>query len=399
MLTSKQNNMSYLYRSIRTSVFLCLLCLNWVQAQEIGSNFNHNAEILDFDYLKQAKVGWVRATPRILDYVEGKLKVAQDPANQKMLEAGQKGYKIIYGFRWDFKMRNQRIPSPGSLEEQKVFAVEKQILEQLGPYINIFTLGNEPNLETMEEDMHPDANGKIPLVVFMQRQLEEVVLPYFKAHPERSMPQIFLGSLPALFEKKQQELPSNIAMLKLCENDSRIAGFALHLHIAEFQQAEEALRFARKFVPKKPFIVTEFSLHRLFLAHRTDLLGDSEAGETFCTRYQRDPKMTFYQWCGIANTSGVSSAEWADCFASRSWFPQHYLQQYYALFQKYGVEIATFPLFQQSAPKNMNADSPMWFINPIFCQISLKKQADGSISKNPLSFDDFVELVEKGRKK
>lgn len=382
-----------------TLLFTLLLVFTNSQAQEMGSNFNHNAEIIDFDYLKQAKVEWVRATPRILDYADGKLTIENDPATLKIIASGEQGYKVIYGFRWDFKHHKMRIPTPNSPEEKRLFDVEKRILEQLGAHITIFSLGNEPNLETLDEDMKPDANGSIPLIVFMKRQLEEVVLPYFKAHPERPLPPMYLGSLPALFEKKQQDIPANIALLKMTEEDPRIAGFDLHLHIVDFKQAEDALRSARKIVKKKPFIVTEFSLHRLFLAHRSDLLGDTEGGKKFCETYQRDPKMAFFAWCGIANTEGVSVDEWTALFASRTWFPPHYLRQYYALFQKYGVTIGTFPLFQQSAPKNMTANSPMWFINPIFSQISLKKQADGSISKNPICFDDFVELVEKGKKK
>ena len=386
-------------RLIIAALLAFILAFGTIQAQELGSNFNHNPEIIDFDYLKQAKVEWVRATPRILDYANGKLAIDNDPATLKIIASGERGYKVIYGFRWDFKDHKMRIPVPNSPEEKRLFDVEKRILEQLGAHITIFSLGNEPNLETLDEDMIPDANGTIPLVVFMKRQLEEVVLPYFKAHPERPVPPMYIGSLPALFEKKQQDIPANIALLKMTQDDPRIAGFDLHLHIADFKQAEEAFRFARKIVKKKPFIVTEFSLHRLFLAHRSDLLGDTEGGKFFCRTYQRDLKMPFFEWCGIANTEGVSVEEWAALFASRTWFPPHYLRQYYSLFKKYGVTIGTFPLFQQSAPKNMTANSPMWFINPIFCQISLKKQADGSISKNPICFDDFVELVEKGKKK
>ena len=373
---------------------ICLLFTLPGFAQEFGSNFNHNSEIIDFKYLEKAKVKWVRATPRILDYANGKLSVENDPANQKIVEAGQRGYKVVYGFRWDFVLNEMPIPKPGSPEEAKLFALEKRILEQVGPHIDVFSLGNEPNLETLPDDMMPDARGNIPLVEFTRRQLEQVVAPYFKAHPEIPYPQIFLGSLPALFEKKQQQIPANVALLKMAQDDPRITGFDIHLHISNFQEAKEAFAFARRYMPTKPFIVTEFSMHRLYLEHRTDALGSTAAGRVFAKKYHRDPSMKLYEWCGIANRQGVSPDEWLAAFNSRSWYPQHYLTQFYDLFKKNGVTIATYPLLQQSCPENMTPDSPMWFINPIFLQKSLEAQPNGDISANPLNFEDFVKVVE-----
>ena len=378
-------------------LFLLLLgaLSNPISAQILGANFNHNAEILDVDYLKKSGASWVRATPRILDYADGKLAIKNDPANDKIIEAGKQGYKVIFGFRWDFAMHKQRIPQPGSPEETRLFDVERQLLDEVGPYIDVFTLGNEPNLETLPDDMIPDAQGHIPLVVFMERQLVMVVEPYFKQRSGKPYPQIFLGSLPALFEKKQQQIPANVALIKMAQNDPRITGFDLHLHILDFNQAAESFAFARAIMPQKPIIVTEFSLHRLFLAHRTDPLNSTPAGVAFAKKYGRDPAMKVYEWCGIANRNRVSPDEWEAMFMSRSWYIPHYLKQFEASFKKNGVTMATYPLFQQSCPENMTPDSPMWFINPIFCQKSLEKQPDGTFSANPLSFDDFKEIAGK----
>ncbi|GAB3576724.1 hypothetical protein GCM10027345_13720 [Hymenobacter daeguensis] len=367
------------------------------QAQTIGYNFNHNAEILDLAYLKKTKASWIRATPRIIDYTDGTLHVAGDPANARLIAAGKAGYKLLLGFRWDFHSHKMRVPTAGSAEETKLFAAERELLQQLGPYVTMFALGNEPNLETLDEDMVPDAAGKIPLVEFTRRQLEQVVEPYFRQRKGQAMPPIYLGSLPALFEKKQQEIPANNALLHWAQDDKRIAGFDLHLHIKDFQQAEDALKYARAIMPGKPIIVTEYSLHRLYLAHRTDALGDTPAGVAFAKKYGRDPASKLYEWCSIANSQGVSPEEWAALFASRPWNLAHHLMQFDALYRKYNVTLSTYPLFQQSCPENMKPDSPMWFINPIFLQKSLKKQLNGEISANPLSFDDFRTIANRGK--
>lgn len=368
-------------------------------AQEIGLNFNHNSEIIDFDYVKKTKVEWVRATPRILDYQNGTLKLTNDPALLKIKEAGINGYKVAFGFRWDFEQHKMRIPKPDSKEEQELFALEKSILEQVGTHVDIFTLGNEPNLETLDEDMNPESSGEIPLVRFMKRQLEMVVIPYFKEQDNVPFPKIYLGSLPALFEEKQQKIPAVSSMIKMANDDNRITGLAVHLHIADFEQVEKAFQYVRSIMPKKPMIIPEFSLHRLFLAHRTDILGDSESGRAFAEKYKRNPEMKIYEWSGIANKFGVNSDEWQALFESRTWYPMNYLLKYYEFFKRYGVVLATYPLFQQSCPENMKPNSPMWFINPIILQKSLTIKPNGTFTENPLNYSDFINIVQLGKKK
>jgi hypothetical protein len=362
----------------------------YAQAQELGLNFNHNPEIIDFDYVEKAQVKWIRSTPRILDYVNGKLDVNDDEGLRKMVEAGERGYQVAFGFRWDFNNHTMAIPEPDSPEEKKLFDMERKILEKVGPYVRIFKLGNEPNLETRKKDMMPNKDGIIPLVRFMERQLELVVLPFYESKPELARPDIYIGSFPRLFMKETQQNPAVVNLIRLTEEDPRITGLAVHLHITSFQEVEESFEFVRKIMPEKPIIVPEFSLHRLFLTKRTELLGATPEGKAFAKKYNRKENMKLYEWCGIANTIGVSQEEWKEMFYSRDWFPENYLKNYFENYQKYGVVLATFPLLQQSCPSNMTPSSPMWFINPIFCQKSLLRHANGGYAENPLVYPDFI---------
>lgn len=366
-------------------------------AQELGSNFNHNPEIIDFDYLKKAQVDWIRTTPRILDYVNGVLHVKGDPALSKVVEAGERGYKIAFGFRWDFALNDLRIPEAGSEKETQLFDKAREILEVVGPYVDIFKLGNEPNLETLPEDMQRNENGDIPLVSFTDRLLYRVVLPYFKKHPEYDTPDIYVGSFPALFEKRFQENPGVNALLHYTQHNNDVTGLSLHLHVEDTLEIDKAFKYVRSIVKKKPFIVPEFSLHRLYRSKLSEPIGVNKAGLEFAKKYGRDPEWKLYQWYGYANTHRLSPEEWEAMFATRTWYPQHYLKIYFDRFKKYGVVLATYPLFQQSCPEGMTPNSPAWFINPIFCQKSLQLQSDGSFSPNPLCYKDFVMLVNENR--
>jgi hypothetical protein len=366
-------------------------------AQEIGANFNHDPEIIDFDYLKKTPVQWIRTTPYIFEYINGEKDPATGPGLAKVIEAKKRGYKVAFGFRWDFKKFNLHIPAPGSPKEQKYFAVATQILERVGPYVDVFKLGNEPNLETKAEDLQRNAEGIVPLVRFTERLLSKVVEPYYAAHKDLKRPDIYTGSLPRLFMKSEQQIPGVVGLIQLAQNDKRIKGLAVHLHIADSMEMEEALRFTRSIMPHKPIIVPEFSLFRLYNKHNTDNLGDSPEGIAFAKEYGYVDTMKLYQWYSKANSEQVSTEEWKAFFDSRKWFPSHFLLTYYRYFKKYGVVQATYGYLSQSAPREMRPDSPTWFINPIFPFKSLKTLPDGTHAANPLWLDDFITIVNWGK--
>ena len=373
-----------------------LLSFGVLWGQEIGANFNHNPEIIDFKYLEKSKVDWVRATPRILEYVNGTLEVDTDPGLAKIVEAGKMGYKVAFGLRWDFNKYNLRIPEPDSPEEKELFKTVTRILEKVGPYVDIFKLGNEPNLETMSVDMRTGLHGYIPLVRFTERLLEEAVEPFYNSLPELVRPAMYVGSFPRLFMKNVQENQGVIGMIKLANNHPAIQGLAIHLHISSTSEIIRSFEFVRGLMLEKPIIVPEFSFHRLYVQKLNEPLVSNQEGAQFVQKYDRNPNWKLYDWFGYANTHRVSQQEWVDLFETLEWFPKHSLLTYYEQFQKYGVVLATYPLFQQSAPRVMTANSPAWFINPIFGQKSLQRQ-DGEIATNPLHFEDFLKIVEMGK--
>jgi hypothetical protein len=361
-----------------------------VNAQVLGANYNHDPVDMNFEYIEKSRVGWVRTTPRILDFYFNNVDIETDKGLQNVIEAGKRGYNISFGFRWDFAQYNLDIPEPDSKLERELFDLQRRILNMLAPHVNQFKLGNEPNLETKRADMFPGQDGVIPLVRFTERQLDLVVLPFFKDHPEIRSPQIFIGSFPRMFLPDEQSVPAVQALIRMAHENDNITGLAVHLHISKLEQIDESFEFVRSIMPDKPIIIPEFSLHRLYLEKREEKLGNSPEGLAFCAKYGRDPELLLYQWCGIANTFRMSPQEWKDLFYSRDWFPKNYLQVYREKYKQYGVTLATFPLFQQSCPQNMRPDSPMWFINPVFSQKSLMIQEDGSFSPNPLVFEDYI---------
>jgi len=380
-------------------IFIALMALlpAAAYAQEIGANFNHDPEIIDMAVLRRTPVEWIRTTPYIFEYINGEKDPATGAGLQKVIDAAKAGYKVAFGFRWDFKKYKLRIPQPGSAEEKKYFATATAILERVGPYLDVFKLGNEPNLETMEPDLQLNEEGIVPLVRFTERLLDEVVEPYYKKYPELTRPDVYTGSLPALFEEQQQQKPGVQGLIRLAQENSRIKGLSVHLHISDSTDMDKAFQFVRSIMPDKPIIIPEFSLFRLYNHHLSDELGSTEAGVKFAAKYHYQPGMKLYEWYSKANTEKVSAAEWSDLFTSRAWFPPHFMQTYYRYFQKYGVVLATYGYLSQSAPAKVTPNTPVWFVNPIFPMKSLQRQADGGYTPNPLWFDDFVAITNRGK--
>ncbi|MFC6101421.1 hypothetical protein [Olivibacter domesticus] len=374
------------------ALLLGSLLITRVRAQEMGLNFNHNPENMDFNYIRQLPVKWVRTTPRILDYVDGKLDAVSDTAIQRVVDASKMGYQVVFGFRWDFKNRKLAIPVSGSPREADYFRTVDQLLERVGPYIQIFTLGNEPNLETINADLQYDRNQQVPLVQFTERLLMHV-LDFYKQHPDWSKPRIYTGSLPALFEKKQQQLPGVVELIKLTQRNPEIEGLAVHLHIGDTLHIPQALDFARSLMPKKPIIIPEFSLFRLYNRHFGDRIANSAKGKDFVQKYRLPANIKLYQWLNLVHSGKVTIDAWEELFLSQDWYPAHYLLTYHRYYKHYGVVLATYPLLQQGFTKEVKSTSASWFLNPLFLQKSFGLTTAGEYEKNPLVYADFLKLL------
>lgn len=383
-----------MFKQLITVLFTFLSFLSYSQSFEtqLGANYNHDPDLIENELLARAGVGWVRATPYFYRYLSGELDPATDEGLQRIIEAKTAGYKTVFGFRFDFKANNEPIPQPNSAREREMFAVVGEVIARIGQHIDIFTLGNEPDLETLAVDMvHQDSHGGVPLVVFTKRLLDEVVEPFYDRRPSFRRPKVYGGSIPAIFQPSTQNNPAVQGLLQMAEDDDRIAGFDLHFHINSFDEVDEGFQFARSIIKSKPFLVTEFSLHRLYRNHIEEPLNATAAGEDFAHQYGYDPSWKSYQWYTVVNSNQVSPEEFSAFFDSREWYHENYLLTFREKFSEYGVYLATYPLLQQSAPKVLNPASPLWFINPVYMQVSLIPQENGVLTANPLCEEDYLE--------
>lgn len=387
--------------TIRLLIIVALSALQFspvaVHGVELGANFNHAPHHIDFDYLEKSTVDWIRTTPWVFHFLNGRRDIDTDEGLANVVEAGERGHKVAFGYRWDFRRNEMRVPAPGSAEETRLFDYARRMLERIGPHVRIMKLGNEPHLETLEEDLVPGPDGTIPIVVFTERLLTEVVEPHYAKHSSWQRPQVYVGSLVHLYTERAQESPCNEALVALARDNDAIHGLAVNLHIFGLRGIETSFEYIRERMPDKPIIVPEFSLHRMYQQRANERLGETPLGEAFATKYHRDPDWRMHQLYTLATNERITGSELLDLMVSRSWYPAHYLRSFFMYFRQYGVVLATYPILQQHVTENAEEDTRLWFLNPIFCQISLEREEDGTHGKNPLVYNDFIDLVEAGR--
>lgn len=377
-----------------TIIFLSLIpFLGFAQTidTQLGANYNHDPELIENDMLARAGVKWVRVTPRFHNYLSGRIDPATDEGLQHVIDAKKAGYKVVFGFRFDFRANEERIPVPNSSREREVFDAVGAVLARVGGHLDIFTLGNEPNLEALDADMvYQESHEGVPLVVFTKRLLDEVVEPFYDLRPQFFRPKIYGGSTAAIYNPAIQNNEAVRGLMQMAQDDDRIDGYDLHFHITSFDEVDRGFEFARTIIKEKPFLITEFSLVHLYKKYISEQLNATEAGSAFAEKYGYDPTWKAYQWYTVVNSNKVTPEEFGAFFDSRDWFIDGYLNVYRDKFIKNGVYLATYPLIQQSAPLVVNATSPMWFINPVYMQVSLVRQEDGQLSANPLCVDDYL---------
>ena len=375
----------------------------------MGVNTNRKPGELDPALLARTGTTWIRSNVEVLTYKDqhdGKVQ------NQAKLErwdfadwdtytaAADTGERrAILNLMWDFEARGSHPPLPGSQEEKDLFAyLDLQILDKLAPHVDILTTGNEPFVNTLEEDWHPqEAYGGIPIVVFYQR-LTEHVDAYLVDRGLRDQISLYMGAFTRLHTEKMQRQPAVLALLDFAETAPYVDGVDMHTHVVNVNQIGKALAFAREHT-SKPIVVTEFT----FVWRMKQAIEEGDRlGSHFAKRWGRDANETIHDYMscevfalakGCRRNAGVSKAEWDDFFATRDWYIDHFILQAYDLFRQYGVRGATFGLVQGTPTRQqLQPNRPPWYMGFLFAAAAVPPGADGQPQPNYQYLDDFLTI-------
>ncbi|MFT7593797.1 MAG: hypothetical protein ACI8R4_001113 [Paracoccaceae bacterium] len=375
----------------------------------LGVNTNRRPHQLDPALLARTNANWIRTNVEVLAYKEQFDSGVVDPdwkfADWDYYKAAAAGpdRKAILNLMWDFKRRDQHLPLPGSQQEADLFRyLDLHILDKLVPSVDILVTGNEPFVNTMDEDwQHNPAYGGIPIVVFYTRVTEHVHA-YLLDRGLRDQVDLYMGAFTRLHTTKTQKQPGVRGLLAYAAVAAYVDGVDLHTHVTTVKQIDKALTFAREFTDK-PIIVTEYT----FVWRMQDALLEGEKlGAKFAGRWGRDPKQKIgdYMSCdvfgagrGCKKNGPISKAEWDDFFATRDWFIDHFITQADAIFSQHAVRGATFGLVQTMPRKaQLSPENPPWYMGFLFSAVAVEPGPDGTPQANYQYYDDFL-AVQKQR--
>jgi len=287
---------------------------------ELGGNYNQYLYDIDNSLIAKSGITWVRGfinIPRNFLVVDSSGRVtgvldsniSQEPdsdsddtdilaisAVSKLIDAksvmvGGHPVKVILSLKLDFKYMKMGVPEAGSpAMDYLISAVEKCLVKNnLGASIDILVVGNEPMWET------PDGDAD-KYEAFLNLLIDK--LDGLRAANAGWKYEIFTGALNRASELKNNAILRKI--VKITEENSKVAGVDLHLHVGAISAAEDDVSFARQtFGKDKKIISTEFSLVHLWDNHRNDALADWGAANG----YPADMKM--YEWINLLERTGI----------------------------------------------------------------------------------------------
>lgn len=373
-----------------------LVSVKGVRAQnsaplELGVNVNERPHWLKSDLLQQSQTTWVRAFIEASHYIKGERKLADDYRVNALHRVADNGYKVLLSIKWNLKEAGWNVPKPGSRQETQWFQFAENLLDELDGELSILVLVNEITIDTPEQDLQPNEEGIIPFVRFQKRLLDHISKQSPKGADNKSL-DIYTGGFTRLDKKELQQHPANQAMFNWINEDNRLAGADFHMHQPDYKTSLEAADFIRKEIPRKPFIVTEFSFVWHWKEHLGDQIGNSKAGRQFADRYGIDPKITVAEYSTRAFSKPVSETEWQDFMQSQPWFEPHYLDVMGRLMERHGVEVATYAFTQDpdtDDPWTISEKMNPWFIQQLFMPRVAKTESNRT-AVNYALFESFV---------
>ena len=392
---------------------------------ELGANFNKTPHTFNPELFQRAGVEWFRGMIDILavrDDLADNGKI-DNKKNLKNLEAFHLAHdsanaKILLSLKWDFKGRGERIPSPDSMEEKKLYEALRFVLDDLAEITDVLVSGNEPIVESVYEDIETAGffgTRHSPMGTFYIR-VTDYAHEYLKQINQRNDKKLLVGAFNRLDKSKKRSYKGVQDLLTYGLDSAHVDGLDIHIHVPNMQAFENQLEYVASRMADagredKLLTVSEYSMMWLFKRNLNKKLCKGEKGRNFCEGIY--PEMSIEARSQLTERDFIndilrrpigeklSRKQWGDFFFTRSYLPKDFIAESYALMNKYGVDLATYT-FDQDSPndrgtwqwrnaRGYNRNSIPIRLNPLFVPQAV--ESDARIRSNPYFYDSFKKIV------
>lgn len=348
---------------------------------ELGANFNEEPRGTTATVLDDLRTRWVRgfvATPD-LDSVQA----TRQPTIDTLLSLAAAGYGTVLSLK--FPYQDKPLPRPGSTAmDAELARVEKALDAVLGK-VDLLVIGNEPFLETRQQDRAELLNP------FYEAVAAHVIAERGKRCGADCRTRLYMGALNRL-EDPAWRTPAVDGWLAHVKATPEIEGVDLHPHVAAIEQAKAYTDYALPRIrPEQRFLATEFSLVHWWKQHWSDPVPAA-----YASHYGVPADTVMWQAVRDAAAKPVPQRQWRDLLMNSPWFAtrQDYLTNQVRQFRATGrLAVATYGALQQPAMvRDIGPDKTPWLLNSLYTNRVAQPSANGTPAHNPAFFEEFRAL-------
>ncbi len=366
----------------RFAILLILASL-WVNAQEVGVNFNESLfHAEDLTKLARTQTTWARGFLDFFQYYENQDRLTNtDDQLEDFLNLKSAGYKTILSIKWNF--HNKSYPDTTSAEIENYNEFLQQILDRVWGKIDIIVVGNEPFIESMNNE---ERNTRLaPFYQYMCNRVNE-----YRTGKE-DIP-IYFGAFNRLYDN-YRDTEGVLQMLDYVKETPWIEGVDLHIHHKENSEIVSMYSYAdARIRDDQKILMTEFSIVFWWQDHIRELIPAE-----FASKYGYSADMLVHQYISHALNDRRPKEEWDDFLSMCSWFEErkHYLWEVYELLSEYkSFNIATYS-YQISWGNYFDGNSVPWLLNNLIAAVTIEDDPQtGEKQFNYAFIDDFFKIQE-----
>ncbi len=348
----------------------------------LGVNYNEQLQFIDFNDLKRTETTWVRGFIDFFQLYDKPASLHTDEKVTNYLALKDHGYKTILNIKWNFKGREESLSAGNSIETKAYLDFLNQLLEKVWYKTDMLVIGNEPFIETLIEE-------RDQRLVDFYTTIARAVEKFRDHHPNHFVP-IFIGAFNNLHDLAWRTETVD-QLLNFAKSELGIAGVDLHVHHAEMDQMDAALKFVSSRIrDNQKILVTEFSLMKYWKIQLDDVIS-----EPFSIQYKYNASMKNYQYIDFALKNPRPATEWFDFLQKSTWFElhKHYLEHAYNLMTGEPKFLMATYAIRQSFPLNQDftVGTDPWVLNGLFANRTV--EIDPLSGHNQLNYsfiDDFI---------
>jgi len=349
----------------------------------LGANYNEHFEDVDYRDLEKAGARWVRLFVPMPQLDRG---AAEHGAVKTILDASGRGYKTILTLKFPY-MRGD-FPKAGTPAFEREIARVDALLPLVMGRVDILVIGNEPYIESREQDRDLDLNA------FYEAMAGRVIAYRAKNCPGTCRTRLYMGALNRL-DLKKNRTESTERWMAFVRATPEIDGVNIHPHVPNIEASRPFLDYILpRMRPEQKFLVTEFSLIWWWQSKMKQPVAPA-----FADKYRMPRTAQNWQVIQKALEKPFPKPLWDEFLSSSPWFEgrKHYLLNQMGIFRATGrLAVATYGFKQGiSMSAQWGPDKTPWLLNSLYAARTVAPNADGSAAFNYAWIDDFRALQKK----